>query len=508
MSASMNRLSRRELLRRAGALSLAAPVAPFAFNLAAMGSAAAATAGDYKALVCLFMNGGNDAYNTVLATDPTSWAAYNAARNFGIEPVALGGPGTPVDPRSTAFNASLGGVLQISPAHAQGRSFALHPSLGGVRDAFSAGRVAVVANVGAIVKPMSKTDYASPSFPRPPKLFSHADQQAYWQTFGNLGDQPGWGGRLADLVLSGNQKAMFTSVSLSGNAAWLTGWQAKQFQLATSGNIHLGGDGSLFGSSVVQQKLQALARGARGSNLLEQDHAAVVARSIDADAVLSTVLPGAGAGPWGTGGLAPGAIDPLLTYRNPDTGLVEVNPMAQQLQAVARMIAARTSLGMTRQVFFVSGDDFDTHDGQPHRHAVNMARLAHAFAYFDTTMQRMGVGNQVTTFTASDFGRGFISNGSGTDHGWGGHHFVMGGAVRGGDIYGAFPVYGTPDRAGNFNSPDQVTNGAMLPTTSVDQYAATMGRWFGVSDTNLATILPNLGHFDVASRQLGFMAVA
>jgi uncharacterized protein (DUF1501 family) len=504
----MNRLSRRELLRRAGALSLATPVAPFALNLAAMGNAAASTVGDYKALVCLFMNGGNDAYNTVLATDTPSWSAYSTARNYGTEPVALARAGTPADVRAAAFNATLGGVLPISPAHAQGRGFALHPLLGGVRDVFSAGRLAVVANVGAIVQPMSKSDYASPSFPKPPKLFSHADQQAYWQTFGNLGDQPGWGGRLADLVLSGNRKSMFTSVSISGNAAWLTGRQAKQFQLATSGNIHLGGASTLFGSSVVQQKLQALSRGARGANLLERDHAAVVARSIDADAVLATALPGAGAGAWGTAGLAPGAVDPLLTYRNPDTGLVEVNPMAQQLQAVARMIAARGTLGMTRQVFFVSGDDFDTHDGQPQRHAVNMARLSHALAYFDTALQRMGVANQVTTFTASDFGRGFISNGAGTDHGWGGHHFVMGGAVRGGDIYGTFPVYGTPDRTGNFNSPDQVTNGAMLPAISVDQYAATMGRWFGVSDANLAAILPNLGNFDVASRQLGFMGVA
>ncbi len=506
---TMTTLSRRELLRRAGALSVAAPAAPFALNLAAMGQAAAAGAGDYKALVCLFMTGGNDAYNTVLATDTASWAAYNAARNYGSDPVNLAAPGAAAKPASAIFHETLGGVLPIVPAHAQGRSFAVHPLLGGVRDLFAAGRLGIVANVGPLVCPTAKADYANVSFPRPPKLFSHADQQSVWQTFTNGGDAPGWGGRLADLILAGNQKAMFSAISVNGNAPFLTGQQARQYQLSVNGSIHLGGtDGTLYGSALVQQKLQSLTRGTRGVSILEKDHAAVMARSIDADAVLSAALPGPTAGAWGTAGLAAGAADPLLTYRNPDTGATELNPLAQQLQAVARMIAARGTLGQQRQVFFVSADDFDTHDGQPRRHAVNMARLAHALAYFDATLGKMGVTPNVTTFTASDFGRGFTSNGDGTDHGWGGHHFVMGGAVKGGDLYGTFPTYGTVDRTGTYNSPDQITNGAMLPTTSVDQYAATLGRWFGVSDANLSTIMPNLGRFDAGVRQLGFLAGA
>jgi uncharacterized protein (DUF1501 family) len=488
-------LSRRALLRRAGALSLAAPVAPFALNLAAMAKAAAATAGDYKALVCLFMTGGNDGYNTVLATDSASWSAYSAARNFGSDPVVLASAGTPANAQSATFNGTLGGVLPITPLHAQGRSFALHPVMTGMRDLFAAGRLGIVANVGTLARPTAKADYLSPTFPRPPKLFSHADQQAVWQTFGSDASSPGWGGRMADLLLTTNQRAQFSSVSLSGTAAWLTGQQARQYQLATSGSIHLGGAGTLFGSATVQAKLQSLARGARTTHLIEQDHAAVVARSIDADAILSTALPGATAGPWGTSGLAAGADDPLLVMRNPDTGVNEVNPVALQLQAVARMIAARGTLGLSRQVFFVEAMDFDTHDGQPRRQAVNLARLSHALAYFDATLVRMGVGNQVTTFTASDFGRGFASNGDGTDHGWGSHHFVLGGAARGGDVTGTFPAYGLSDGRGGFASPDQVTNGAMLPTTSVDQYAATLGRWFGISDANLSAILPNLNQF-------------
>jgi len=499
-----SRLSRRELLRRAGTLGLVAPAAaPFALNLAAMGRACAATAGDYKALVCIFLYGGNDAYNTVLATDTASWSRYSSQRGQGDQPLALAPAGTIPVGGASDFHAQLGGVLPISPTRTQGRGFALHPSLGAVRDLFAAGRLGVVANVGPLVRPTTKANFADPAFPKPPKLFSHNDQQAVWQTFTPEGAGTGWGGRLADLVMAGNQRTMFSAISVSGNAAWLTGAQARQYQLATSGSIHLGGAGSMYGSSVVQQKLQAIASTTRGTNLIERDHAAVVARSIDADGVLGSVLPAAGAGPWGTAG-ATSATDPLLKFANPDTRTTELNPLALQLQAVARTIAARGTLGMTRQVFFVGLGDFDTHDEQPRRHAANMARLAHALRYFDDTLTAMGVGDDVTTFTASDFGRTFTTNGDGSDHGWGGHHFVMGGAVRGGDLYGAFPVYGGSDNRGGFTSPDQLAAGALLPTTAVDQYAATMGRWFGVSDSDLATILPNLRNF--SSRDLGFMA--
>jgi uncharacterized protein (DUF1501 family) len=499
------RLSRRELLRRAGTLGLVAPAAaPFALNLAAMGRASAATAGDYKALVCIFLYGGNDAYNTVLATDAASWSRYASLRSPGDQPLALAAAGTPAAPGSADFNAQLGGVLPIAPAHAQGRSFALHPSLAAARDLFAAGRLGVVANVGPLVRPTTKANFADPSFPKPPKLFSHNDQQAVWQTFTSEGTGTGWGGRLADLVMSGNQRTMFSAMSVYGQAAWLTGTQARQYQLATSGSIHLGGVSSLYGSSVVQQKLQALASTTRGTNVIEHDHAAVVARSIDADGILRGVLPAAGAGPWGTASAANPAADPLLQFANPDTRATELNPLALQLQAVARTIAARGTLGMTRQVFFVGLDDFDTHDDQPRRHAANMARLAHALKYFDATLTAMGVGSDVTTFTASDFGRTFTTNGDGSDHGWGGHHVVMGGAVRGGDLYGAFPAYGSSDGKGGFTSPDQLAAGALLPTTAVDQYAATLGRWFGVSDADLATILPNLRNF--SGHDLGFMA--
>jgi uncharacterized protein (DUF1501 family) len=221
--------------------------------------------------------------------------------------------------------------------------------------------------------------------------------------------------------------------------------------------------------------------------------------------VLSGALPGAGAGPWGTPGLPPGQPDPLLQYLDPETGLMVPNPTAAQLQAVARMIAARSTLGMARQVFFVGVSGYDTHDTQQQRHTRLLAQLAHALAYFDNVTTQMGVADMVTTFTASDFGRTFASNGDGCDHGWGGHHMVMGGAVRGGDIYGKLPVYGTADGQGGFTSEDQLAGGMLLPSTSVEAYAATLGSWFGLSNSELLTILPGLAQWNFSQRNLGFM---
>jgi uncharacterized protein (DUF1501 family) len=502
----MTRLSRRELLRRAAAIGTATTFAPLAMNLAAVGRASAATGG-YKALVCVFLYGGNDAYNTVLATDSASWSAYNTSRNIGTTPIALLAPGAAAQKSSSNFQATLGGVLPITPANSQGRSFALHPLLGSLRDMFAAGRLGVVANVGPLLAPTTKANYLDPGFAKPAKLFSHNDQQATWQTLGVEGTEKGWGGQLVDPLLAGNTQQIFSSISVNGNVPWLVGSQTRMYQLSTNGSIHIGGmDGTLFGSAGVQQQLLDIARNSRSTNLIEADHTAAVGRSIDADAILQGVLPAAGAGPWGTSGLQAGATDPLLTYHNPDTGYTEVNPLAQQLQAVARMIAAQGSLGMGRQIFFVGLQGFDTHYSLPRAHAVGMARLAHALGYFDSTLAAMGASQNVTTFTASDFGRAFESNGVGADHGWGGHHFVMGGAVKGGDIYGAFPAYGVSDGQGGFTSPDQLAVGALLPKISVDQYAATLGLWFGVSASQLGAIFPNLAHFPAAQRTLGFMS--
>jgi uncharacterized protein (DUF1501 family) len=507
----MTHSNRRRFLQRYAALGASAAAAPWLAQLAALGAggaaapARAAGGGGYKALVCLFMYGGNDAYNTVLATDTDSWAAYLAARDQDDSSIALLPAGTP--PRHGGdVNVRLGGVLPFQPAHAQGRSYALHPALDTLPRLFEQKRLAIVANVGPLVQPTSKAAYLSGHVKLPPKLFSHNDQQSVWQSMGPEGTPTGWGGRLADHVMGANADPIFTSISMSGAAVWLAGRQARPYQLGLDGPIHIGSsDGSLFGSARAQQALESLMRTTRSGRVIEAEHARVASRSMDAYAVLAPAFPPADQAPWGSAHVPPDGIDPLLTYRAPSTRQRTLNPVAQQLQAVARMIATHAVIGTGRQVFLVGVEDLDTHDGQNDRHADAMARLAQALAYWDAVTRAMGVDAQVTTFTASDFGRAFASNGTGSDHGWGGHHVVMGGAVQGGDIYNAFPVYGLSDGEGDFVSADQVDNGALLPTVSVDQYAATLGRWFGVSPEDLLSVLPNLGNFPAAQRDLGFM---
>jgi uncharacterized protein (DUF1501 family) len=509
MTRPLSNPTRRELLRRGATLGLSQPVLSglggLGLGLAAMGPAAAANTSGYKALVCVFLPGGNDAYNTLLATDAASWAAYSAARETSAEGIALAAPGTPA--KAGSLHDRLGGVLPISPINSQGRTLAVHPVLGAVRDLFSAQRLAFVSNVGPLCGPTTKTAFLAGTAPKPPKLFSHNDQQSVWQSFSAEGTTRGWGGLMADRVLSANSKSMFTSISVTGNAVWLAGQGARPYQLAPTGVIHIGGtDGTVYGSAAVRQRMVSLMRTARVDSVIQREHSSVVSRSVDADLVLSGALPGAGAGPWGTGGLPDGQPDPLLMYHDPETNSLMPNPLAQQLQAVSRMIAGRGTLGMARQVFFVSLNGFDTHDLQPSRHTRLLAQLAHGLKYFDTVTTAMGVDDMVTTFTASDFGRTLAANGDGSDHGWGGHHMVMGGAVKGGDIYGKLPAYGLSDGKGGFNSADQVQGGSLLPTTSVEAYGATLGKWFGLSDSELLSVLPGLSAWNYSQRNLGFLA--
>jgi uncharacterized protein (DUF1501 family) len=497
--------------------TLAGAGAPLAINLLAAGNAAAQAATDYKALVCIFLFGGNDAYNMVLPTDTASWAVYGSTRNQAPDSIALLAPGT-VAQASAAISspARLGGVLPITPLNAQGRSFALHPLMGSLQTMFNTDRrLAVVANIGPLIRPTTKAQYGQVGHPKPASLFSHNDQQNTWQSLGPEGTTRGWGGRMGDLVAAQNSRAVFTSVSASGNAVWLAGQTVQQYQLGTGGAIRLGADanGRVYGSTDVAAALERVVSRSRGSHVFQTDLATVSARSISAETTLRTALRTAGAAPFGTppaSGTYNANNDELLRYDNPVTGARAANGLAQQLQVVARMIDAGISgvTGARRQVFFVSMGGFDTHDLQNRSQADLMARLSQAMRYFDNTLGALGARNNVTTFTASDFGRTFTSNGDGTDHGWGSHHFVMGGAVRGGDLYGRFPTLATKNsNNNNFDgSPDQLGNGALLPTTSVDQLGATLGRWFGLNDTQLADIFPNLANFDPGARNLGFMS--
>ncbi|MCY7315656.1 MAG: DUF1501 domain-containing protein [Rubrivivax sp.] len=512
--------SRRGFLRHAGALSaLAGAGAPLALNLLAASSAAAQTASDYRAVVCLFFFGGNDAYNMVLPTDAASWQAYSTTRNQAPDSIALLAPGTAAVVTAAAGSPQrLGGVLPITPLNAQGRTFALHPSMGSLQTLFNTDRrLAILPNIGPLLLPTSKQQYGQSAHPRPASLFSHNDQQQTWQALAPEGVTRGWGGRIGDIIASQNTSPIFTSISAAGNAVWLAGQNVRQYQVGTGGAVRLGLDGSgrVYGSTAVGSALDRIARTARGSHVFVADMANINNRSIGAEASLTAALAPASDARFGTpvaaGGNYSANADPKLQYDNPLTGLRVANTLAQQFQVVARLIEAgmRGATGAKRQVFFVSLGGFDSHDLQNRNHADLMARVAQAMSYFDSTLGALNARNNVTTFTASDFGRTFTSNGDGTDHGWGSHHLVMGGAVKGGDLYGRFPTLALKN-ANNSNfdgSPDQLGNGALLPGTSVDQLGATLARWMGLSDPQVADIFPNLANFDVGVRNLGFMNV-
>jgi uncharacterized protein (DUF1501 family) len=511
--------SRRVFLRHAGAMSalVGSSAAPMALNLAAMGSAVAATPGDYKAIVCLFLYGGSDNINLLLPTDAASFGAYTTTRNQAPDSIALLAPGTAADPLARAGTpARLGGVLPIAAANPQGRSFALHPMMGAVQSLFNTDkRVAFVPNIGPLIAPTTKLQYGQATYPKPSRLFSHNDQQNTWQALGPEGTTLGWGGRIGDALASSNTRPVFTAISATGNAVWLAGNDVKQYQVTSNGAIMLGvnGAGQVYGSTDVGAALQRVVTTARTAHPFDADVAAVAVRAIEAEANLRTSLRPPSDPAFGTPPAAGVTYsqnnDPKLRYVNPVSGNAAANTLAQQFQVVARLIDGALSggTGASRQVFFVSIGGFDSHDNQNRDQPDLMARINQALSYFDTALGNLGARDKVTTFTASDFGRTFTSNGDGTDHGWGSHHLVMGGAVKGGDLYGTFPTYGLKNANNNNfdSSPDQLGNGVLLPTTSVDQLGATLGKWFGLSDAQLLDVFPNLINWDPTKRNLGFM---
>ena len=454
--------SRRAFLKRSSMLALAGSAAPWALNLAAMSQAAAATATDYKALVCVFLYGGNDYGNTLIPTDSARYAAYQ-----GMRPT-----------QAYTQDQLAATVLAPSVALPGGLQYAIAPELAPLLPIFNAGKMGVMLNVGTLVQPTTKAQYAAGSVPLPPRLFSHNDQQSVWQASSPEGATSGWGGRMGDLFESGNGNAVFTCINVSGNAVYLSGKTATQYQVSTNGPVPLNGVAKpLFGSAACSAALRDLVT-AGSTNVFENELARISARSLSAGATLTSALAGG----------------PAIATPFPAPG---TNGLADQLKLVARMISTADAVGAKRQVFFVSMGGFDTHDGLATVHPGLLTAVAQALNAFYAATVELGVANQVTTFTASDFGRTLTAN-DGSDHGWGSMHFMLGGAVNGGRYYGTPPVVAN-------GGPDDVGQGRLLPSTSVDQYAATMGKWLGISDSDLLTVLPNLANWDASQRNLGFV---
>lgn len=453
--------SRREFLKRSAALGMTGAAAPFALNMAAIGEAAAAVSSDYKALVCIFLYGGCDHANTVTPYDLPTYDLYQRAR-----------PGL-AHPRD-ALTPTL---LTPAAALSDGRQYALAPTLNPLIDVFNAGSLAVVLNVGTLVEPTTKAQYQAKSVRLPPKLFSHNDQQSFWQSSNPEGASSGWGGRIGDLFQAGNGSAALTCINVSGNAVLLSGRSTVQYAVSPAGPILLNNGAPVFGSAAVTEALKAIMGGAR-VHLFEKEHARVAQRSNDLATQLNDVL---------------NAAAPIATPF-PNT------PLANQLRMVARLIAISGEAGIAarRQVFFVSIGGFDLHDTLAARQPVLLDQVAAAMrAFYDATVE-LRVSDQVTTFTASDFGRTLVPNNDGSDHAWGSTHFLMGSAVRGRAFYGRAPNFA-------LGGDDDVGQGRYLPSVSVDQYAATLASWFGVGGGDLPGVLPDIGNYDPTTWNLGFV---
>jgi uncharacterized protein (DUF1501 family) len=417
----------------------------------------AGAAADYKALVCLFLNGGNDANNLIVPNDSSGYAAYAAARGA----LAL--------PQSA--------LLGIKPKTTDGRAWALHPSMPELQGLFGQGKLALMTNVGTLAAPTTKAQYNARSVPLPLQLFSHNDQQVEWMS--SIPDKPfttGWGGRLADLTNAFNQNnSISMAISLNGQNSFQVGRNVAQFSIGTSGVVQLTGSSTTPNTlNYVRTKAQNDLLAAQNSNLFETAFGGATSNSIADSALLATVLSG----------------NPPFTATFPTSSL------GQQLKMIARMIGAAPQLGLKRQIFFARLGGWDLHDQQLNAHASLLGDVSKSLAAFYQATSELNVANSVTTFTASDFGRTYNTNGDGSDHGWGSHHLVLGGAVKGGDLYGRMPDL-------TINGPDDTGRGRWIPTTSVDEYSATLASWFGVSATDLPVVLPNIGRF--AKPNLGFM---
>jgi len=458
--------TRRVVLQRALHLGAMGVATPLAINLAAIGEAAAFDNTDYKALVCIFLYGGNDYANTVVPYDPTNYNAYSAIRGGGAGQTA-GGIAYGRDQLAATALTPVSG-----PALTDNLQYALAPQLTGLKSLWDAGKVAVQLNVGPLIQPTTLAQYQSTNRvanPLPPKLFSHNDQQSVWQSNSTEGSTVGWGGKLGDIALSGNgSNSLLTCISASGNAVFVAGRTALQYQVSPGGAVRINALGT-----PLRDALNAIIT-RQSSHVLENEYAIVTRRSMDME----------------------GVVNGALASVNPATVFPAGNPLAAQLKIVARLIGARAALGVKRQVFFVSLGGFDNHNLLMQDHPNLMTRVNAAMSAFYAATVELGVANKVTTFTASDFGRTLSSNADGSDHGWGSHHFVMGGAVNGGRFYGTAPHV-------SIQTNDQVGQGRLLPSTSVDEFAATLARWFGCAASELPGILPNVGNFTNTS--LGFV---
>lgn len=444
-------VSRREFIGQASCAGVGA-TALFStlLSLRLANSLAAQTApSDYKALVCLFLAGGNDSFNMLVPTTSAEYNAYAAARS--------------------GLAIARDSLLQVTPGNLGGRTLGIHPSMTEVRDLFNAGRLAFVSNVGSLVRPTTLADYTAGRY-RPVSLYSHADQIKQWQTC--IPDQRtaiGWGGRAADIIKSLNQPSVVSmNISLSGQSIFLTGQQVFTYSITSGGATVLTGYNPTAANSLTALRSAAV------DSLLEADYRRIFEKSF--------------------GNSSRDAVDAYYEFASALTGTTLTTPIptgnsvASNLAMVARTAAAGGRLGARRQVFFVQFGGWDHHNEVLNNQTTMLRTVSQAVDTFWQALGEVGLQNNVTLFTASDFGRTLKSNGNGSDHAWGGNHFVLGGAVKGGNVYGNKEQGYYPD----FQNLAQIDTGQgrLIPGIAVDEYARDMLKWFGVGDGDINYVLP------------------
>ena len=514
----MSYLKRRELLQRS--LMAAAGSTAFAMLPAKMALAQSTLAGGsllrgtpgYKALVCIYLYGGNDSVNMVIPRDTAGYSAYRERRKGNDE---VNHPSNLAVP--------LANLLPLNPTQGpvNGGQYGLHPAMPGIKTMFDAGRCAIVANVGTLVRPTTKAMFEMPGTLLPPELFSHSDQSVLWQTpAANTAARTGWGGRLADIYRADNPNQVLSmNVSLSGDNVFQSGVQVAPYFMNTYGveqidSIQTSQANCLPATDWNARRcrtfkaLQDLGATAGNSgHAFERAYVEKTQRSINTAAQVAVAIAAHPANGlqfrpfWDAFGLA---------WTAGSTTLPELPELARQLLMVARVIASRTALQMNRQMFFAAIGGFDTHDNQNADHPGLLRELSQSMFAFYQVLDTLNASESVTAFTASDFSRTISNNGDGTDHGWGSHQLVFGSKVNGNRIYGKMPSLAPRAR-----NPDEVGYGQIVPTLSTDQYAHTIAKWYGYTQTNTDPIFYNLqymtnvnGILSIPGPDLGFMQPA
>lgn len=438
--------SRRQFLSRGGKLAAATAATVGLSQLGMIGHASAQTAGDYKALVCILFAGGIDSFNVLTPVDNAGYAEYAGIRSD----LAL--------PQSS--------LLPLNNAVSGGKTLGLHPALTEVQSLFNTGQISFVTNVGTLIEPTTTTALQNGSARLPLGLYSHSDQINQWQTsVPDARSLAGWGGRLADLLMPANSnQALSMSLSLSGANVFQTGARTDYYSMVNTGN----GVVSLEGKAQQGTNAAAIESMYAGQfrNLFRRAYKNRYNQAVSANQQLGSAISSA----------------PAFTTQFGN------DEFSQAMQMIARTIAANSSIGSERQTFFVNFGGWDHHDEVINSMAGMLAAVNQGLGAFQRAMQEIGMQNSVTTFTTSDFGRTLTSNGRGSDHGWGGNHLVMGGAVSGGRIFGDYPDL-------SLGNPLDTGRGVLMPTLSTDEYFADLALWMGVPPSSLSAVIPNVSRF-------------